>query len=256
MFLSGDKTFMSFSVGAMLVVAVAMLGSLTVLPAVLSQARRPGREGPDPVRAPPPPQAGRRAASGAPSSTASCGSPLVSAVAAAAVLVALAVPTLSLHTTQTGIDGITSPAVEPFERIIDAFPGTPEPAVVAIKADDVNAAPVRAAIADLKRKALATGEMNAPINVDTNRDGTVARVEIPLAGNGTDDASTGALATLRERRAAGDGRTGSTASSTPSPARPRTRRTSTRPRRARSRRSSASSSCSRSGSCSSRSARS
>ena len=37
MFLSGDKTFMSFSVGAMLVVAVAMLASLTVLPAVLSK---------------------------------------------------------------------------------------------------------------------------------------------------------------------------------------------------------------------------
>ena len=37
MFLSGDKTFMSFSIGAMLVVAVAMIGSLTVLPAVLSK---------------------------------------------------------------------------------------------------------------------------------------------------------------------------------------------------------------------------
>jgi len=37
MLLSGDKTFMSFSVGTMLVVAVAMLGSLTVLPAVLSK---------------------------------------------------------------------------------------------------------------------------------------------------------------------------------------------------------------------------
>ena len=36
MFLSGDKTFMSFSIGAMIVVAVAMVGSLTVLPAVLS----------------------------------------------------------------------------------------------------------------------------------------------------------------------------------------------------------------------------
>ncbi len=37
MFLSGDQTFMSFSVGTMIVVAVAMLGSLTVLPAVLSK---------------------------------------------------------------------------------------------------------------------------------------------------------------------------------------------------------------------------
>ena len=37
MLLSGDKTFMSFAIGTMMVVAVAMIGSLTVLPAVLSK---------------------------------------------------------------------------------------------------------------------------------------------------------------------------------------------------------------------------
>ena len=37
MFFSGDKTFMSFSIGTMMVVAVAMIGSLTVLPALLSK---------------------------------------------------------------------------------------------------------------------------------------------------------------------------------------------------------------------------
>ena len=37
MFLSGDKTFMSFSIATMMVVAVAMIGSLTVLPALLSK---------------------------------------------------------------------------------------------------------------------------------------------------------------------------------------------------------------------------
>ena len=37
MFLSGDKTFMSFSIATMMVVAVAMIGSLTVLPAVLAK---------------------------------------------------------------------------------------------------------------------------------------------------------------------------------------------------------------------------
>ena len=36
MFFSGDKTFMSFAIGTMMVVGVAMIGSLTVLPAVLS----------------------------------------------------------------------------------------------------------------------------------------------------------------------------------------------------------------------------
>ena len=37
MFFSGDKTFMSFSVGTMMVVFVAMVGSLTVLPAMLGR---------------------------------------------------------------------------------------------------------------------------------------------------------------------------------------------------------------------------
>ena len=37
MLLSGDPTFTSFAVGTMTVVAVAMLASLTVLPAVLSK---------------------------------------------------------------------------------------------------------------------------------------------------------------------------------------------------------------------------
>ena len=125
--------------------------------------------------------------------------PLVSVVAAGAVLVALALPTLQLHTSQTGIEGITSPAVEPFERLIEAFPGTPDPAVVAIEADDVKApAGSGRGCRTLRRMALATGEMKPPIDVETNRDGTVTRVEIPLVGNGTDARSNAALATLRD----------------------------------------------------------
>ncbi len=91
--------------------------------------------------------------------------PVVSALAAGAVLVALALPTLQLHTSQTGIEGITSPAVEPFVRLMDAFPGTPEPATVAIKAENVKTPAVREAVAELERTALATGEMNAPVDI-------------------------------------------------------------------------------------------
>ena len=90
------------------------------------------------------------------------------------MLVALAIPTLCLHTAQTGIEGISSPAVEPIARIIDAFPGTPEPAVVAIKTEDVElAGPWRDR--GPEAQALATGQMNAPIDVDTSRDGKPSR---------------------------------------------------------------------------------
>ena len=73
MFFTGHATFMSFAVGTMLVVAVAMIGSLTVLPAMLSWLGPQGRQGPDPVprAASAAPTASR--ASGTRSSTASSG---------------------------------------------------------------------------------------------------------------------------------------------------------------------------------------
>ena len=73
MFFSGDKTFMSFAIGTMLVVFVAMIGSLTVLPAVLSALGDRIEKGRIPFlgrrRAPAP----RAAASGARSCARCCG---------------------------------------------------------------------------------------------------------------------------------------------------------------------------------------
>ena len=40
--------------------------------------------------------------------------------------------------------------------------------------------------------------MKGPIELEASRDSTVATVDIPLAGNGTDDTSKAALATLRD----------------------------------------------------------
>ena len=197
MFLSGDQTFMSFSVGTMLVVGVARLGSLTVLPAVLSMLGDRVEKGRIPFVAKKQGRAGQGRMWGAVVDGV-LRRPLVSAVAATALLLTLAAPTLGLHTSQTGIEGITSSAVDPFKKLMDAFPGTPDPAIVAIKADDVNAPQVRSAIADFKTEALATKQIHNPIEVDVNRAGTVAKIEVPLVGNGTDDRSNAALATLRE----------------------------------------------------------
>ena len=257
MFLSGDKTFMSFSVGTMLVVAVAMLGSLTVLPAVLSKLGDRVEKGRIPfvhrLR-----RADRAtAASGARSSTASSGTRSSRPSPQARCSWRWRCRRSACTPPQTGIDGISSPAVEPFARIIDAFPGTPEPAVVAIKADDVNAAPVRAAIAELKRKALATGQMNAPINVDDEPRRHRRQGRDPARRE-------------RHRRRLDRGRSQPCATSVlPRDGRQARRRRVRRHRpdrelaglqqarsRARSRTSSASCCCSRSGSCSSRSARS
>src|SRR6266542_4859354 len=196
MLFSGDKDFKSFAVGTMIVVAVAMLGSLTVLPAVLSKLGDRVEKG----RIPFVHRLRRHKGEGrwwAAFLDRVLRRPLVSALVAGGMLLALAVPALGLHTAQTGTEGISMAALEPYERLVDAFPGTPEPAIVAIKADDVKAAPVREAISELKQKALATGQMNTPIDVETNPDGTVTTVAIPLEGEGTDDASNAALSTLR-----------------------------------------------------------
>jgi uncharacterized membrane protein YdfJ with MMPL/SSD domain len=197
MFLSGDKTFMSFSIGTMMVVAVAMIGSLTVLPALL------GRLG-DKVEKGRIPFVSRLKSKDGDSRfwntilDAVLRRPVVSAVAAGAVLVALTIPAFSLNTTTTSVDDISIEEIQPLKDLEDAFPGGNAPAEVAIQADDVRAEPVRNAIAELEQQAVATGQMKQPVEVEVSRDSTVARVFIPLAGRGTDSESQAALATLRE----------------------------------------------------------
>ena len=197
MFLSGDKTFMSFSIGTMMVVAVAMLGSLTVLPALL------GRLG-DKVEKGRIPFLGRLRSNNGESRFWGAildrvlRRPVVSAVAAGAVLIALAVPALSLNTATTGVDDISIPEIEPLKKFDAAFPGGNDPAVVAIQADDVRLPAVQDAIVELKQEALASGQMKGPIELEVSRDSTVAQLAIPLAGTSTDDKSQAALATLRD----------------------------------------------------------
>jgi RND superfamily putative drug exporter len=197
MFLSGDKTFMSFSIGAMMVVAVAMIGSLTVLPALL------GKLG-DRVEKGRIPYIHRLRSKNGESRvwnsilTAVLRRPVVSAVAAGAVLVALTIPAFSLNTTTTGADDISIAEIQPLKKLDAAFPGGNSPAEVVLKADDVRSDEVRNAIAELEQQALATGQVKKPFDLEVSRDSTVARVFLPLAGSGTDATSQAALATLRE----------------------------------------------------------
>jgi RND superfamily putative drug exporter len=197
MFFSGDKTFMSFSIGTMMVVAVAMIGSLTVLPALLSKLGDRVEKGRVPFVHRLRRKDGDSRVWGAILERV-LRRPVVSVVAATAILVALAAPALTLNTATTGIDDISIAEVEPIKHLETAFPGGNEPAQVAIQADDVTSEPVRRAIADLERRALASGQMSNPIEVEVSADKTVAVVDIPLAGSGTDDASLAALSTLRD----------------------------------------------------------
>jgi RND superfamily putative drug exporter len=196
MFLSGDKSFMSFSIGTMMVVAIAMIGSLTVLPALLSKLGDRVEKGRIPFVHRLRRKDGESRVWGAVLDRV-LRRPVVSVLAASAVLIALTVPALQFNTTTTGTDDISIPEIVPFKQFDKSFPGDQTAAVVAIQADDVTAQPVQRAIADLERTAIETGQMLDPVTIEVSADKTVAQVDIPLVGDGTDAKSQAALATLR-----------------------------------------------------------
>jgi uncharacterized membrane protein YdfJ with MMPL/SSD domain len=198
MFLMGSKTFASFGVGTVLVVAIALLGSLTVLPAVLSKLGDRVERGRIPLLARVGTRNGESRVWGAVIG-AVMRHPLILGGAAAAALVALAIPALSLHTVDSGAQGLPHDLVvmQVYTRIQRAFPGGAGPAVVVVSARDVTRPQVTDAIAALRRTALASGRMHEPITVEASTSRRAARVLIPLDGKGTDAASNRALDTLR-----------------------------------------------------------
>ncbi|MGN6871003.1 MAG: MMPL family transporter [Solirubrobacteraceae bacterium] len=199
MLFSGDKTFESFSVATMIVVAVAMIGSLTVLPAVLSKLGDRVEKGRIPLLGRLRRPAGDNRVWSA-ILTPVLRRPAVAAVLAAGLLAALAVPTLRLHTAQSGLQSLprSAPTVETLDRIQAAYPGDSSPAVVAVKTDTSSPA-FRTAIGQLKARATASRVGYGAIHVDTNRSHTAAQVSVPLPGSGTDARSNGALLTLRNQ---------------------------------------------------------
>src|SRR5438105_338696 len=126
--------------------------------------------------------------------------PLLSAVIAGGLLLAIAAPALQLRMATPGPDTFPKSldVVKTYDRMQHAFPGTALPAYVVVKAPDVNAPAVREAIRRLKLAALATGRARGPITNDTNKDGTIANITVPILGKGTDAQSNASLAALRE----------------------------------------------------------
>ena len=199
MFLMGSRIFWSFGMGTMLVVAIALVGSLSVLPAVLSKLGDRVDRGRVPFL--------RRVGSRDGNSrfwsaivAAVLRHPVVWGGLAAALLVALAIPAFRLHTLNPGVQSIPRdlPVMKVYDRTVKAFPGEPLSATVVVGARDVTAPAVTRGIAALKRAALATGQMRKPFSVDVAASKRAARIRIALAGTSTDAASNRALATLRK----------------------------------------------------------
>jgi uncharacterized membrane protein YdfJ with MMPL/SSD domain len=196
MLFTGDKTFVSMGIATMTVVCVAMIGSLTVLPAVLSKLGDRVEKGRLPLLG----RLRRDPGEGRVWSrilTVVLARPLVAAVAAVALLLVLAIPALSIHTAQSGLQSLprSAPTVDALTRIQAAFPGQSQPAVVAVKADTDSPA-FRSAYEALQAQAM--GRYGAP-TLEVSPGHTVARITVPLPGGGVDSTSTRALLELRSR---------------------------------------------------------
>jgi RND superfamily putative drug exporter len=198
MFFSGDKTFMSFAIATMMVVAVAMIGSLTVLPATLSWLGDRVEKVRVPLLWRLRKDDGESRVWGAILDRV-LRHPVVSAVAATAVLVALAIPAMTLNTAISGLDALPASLKElqSYNKVNDAFPGGATPAVVAVSGD-ASDPELQAAVAALRKQAVASGAGLEPTDVEVAPGGKALQVQIPLVGKGTDDTSNAALATLRE----------------------------------------------------------
>jgi uncharacterized membrane protein YdfJ with MMPL/SSD domain len=201
MFLAGNPIFTSFGIGTIVVVGVAMLGSMTFLPAMLSFLGEKGWTEKGRV-----PFIGKRrhAAKGESRIWSAIldrvlARPLVSAVISGGILVALAIPALGMHFKDPGVDGYSRslPIMQTYDRIQAAFPGGAVPATVVVKAADVTKPDVRAAIKQLHDKAIASGELMEPSNIKVSPDKTVAMVSLSVKGNGTDAASDRSVDALR-----------------------------------------------------------
>jgi RND superfamily putative drug exporter len=198
MFFTGDPTFSSMAVATMMVVAMAVLGSLTVLPALLSKLGDRVNKARVPFLARAQARSGGRMWGAILDRV--LRRPLVSAVVAGGLLVALAIPTYQLKLVNPGPEAMprSLETMKVYDRLQGAFPGEQIPAEVVIKASDVRTPEMQEALGQLEWRALASGNFQRPFTTEVNRAGTVANVSLPLVGSGTDATSLAALEGLRE----------------------------------------------------------
>jgi uncharacterized membrane protein YdfJ with MMPL/SSD domain len=200
MYLGGAPTFTSFATGTIIVVAVAVVGSLTVLPALLAWLGDRVEKGGVPIVKNQPWNA-RESSAWSRILTPVLRHPAISATAATGLLLVLAIPTLHIHTATGGVDTLPQDlsVIKTYNKVQEVFPGGPIPAVVAVSADDVTAPEVSGAVNDLRKQAAASPSFGRPITTLISPDRTVEEIDIPLAGDGSNSKSRAALAELRDR---------------------------------------------------------
>jgi uncharacterized membrane protein YdfJ with MMPL/SSD domain len=176
---TGFGVFTSMALGAILVVAIAVLGSLTVLPAVLALLgervdrgrlwrRRPSRPA-------------NRTAWGRIAAVVT-GHPRTALATAAAVLVALAVPVLGIHTGESGESELPAgnPVVVAEHVIQKTFPGTSDTAELVVVGHGLQTTSARGRLAALGHQGERIAHGRGAISMRVAPDGRTALVSIPV----------------------------------------------------------------------------
>ncbi|MGD6755133.1 MMPL family transporter [Streptomyces sp. BH105] len=208
MLFTGLAEFQAMGLASLMVVAVAMVGSVTVLPALLSLLGERVEKGRIPFLHPTKRRGGNGDGRGESGSrfwsrvlTVVLARPAVSVVVAVGALLAIAAPALGMKTQNLTLDqefGDSLPIVATYDRVNAAFPGGSDPAEVVVKADDIDAADVRGALADFRARAVSSGASRGPVEVTVHRDENVAIVDVPLVGGSDQDKAEKSLALLRD----------------------------------------------------------
>ncbi|MES9617290.1 MMPL family transporter [Streptomyces tuirus] len=202
MLFTGLAEFEAMGLASLMVVAVAMVGSVTVLPALLSLLGERVEKGRLPFLR-------RRERGGGRQDSRFwtavlrrvLAKPVVAVAVAAGALLAITAPALGMKTQQLTLDqefGDSLPIVQTYNRLNDAFPGGSEPAEVIVKAHDINAPEVKSALADFRDRAISSGASRGPVEIKLHDAQNVAFVYVPLVGGSDQDKAGASLDLLRD----------------------------------------------------------
>ncbi|MET7687409.1 MMPL family transporter [Streptomyces sp. NPDC005483] len=210
MLFTGLAEFEAMGLASLMVVAVAMVGSVTVLPALLSLLGGRVEKGKIPFLHPESRLRRKRGGNRGGNRESRfwtavlkgvLAKPVVSVVVAAGALLAIAAPALGMKTQNLTLDqefGDSLPIVQTYNRVNDAFPGGSEPAEVVVSAADINAPEVTGALADFKAKAISSGASRGPVEIKLHDAQNLAFVYVPLVGGSDLDKAGQSLDKLRD----------------------------------------------------------
>ncbi|TML67013.1 MAG: MMPL family transporter [Actinobacteria bacterium] len=201
MYVIGSDVFNGIASGTVAVIACAVAGSVTVLPAILELL------GPriDRGRIPFLPHLRTESADSRfwPAVVDRVlRRPLVSCLVSVALLVALAVPALGMHVTKPSNESLSAQsesALGTLREVRREFPSTAAPAILVVAGPVEEQAAGFKALRRLEARAVALGIAHPPFTVSGGPDGTAAAIELPLTGAGDNSASRRAVETLRHQ---------------------------------------------------------